>query len=150
MRNTISFLIICLFVSNPLGAKDLPSQNETAARAVMDAFMTAFNDRNEETWAATLHYPHIRFASEKVMVSNNAKDITDRMDFAKFAASTGWHHSAWDSIELINEGKNKVQFKVRFTRYNAKDQKLASYDSLYIVTKRDGHWGIQARSSFAP
>lgn len=72
------------------------------------------------------------------------------MDFAAFAASTTWDHSAWEKIEALDTGREKVHFKVTFTRYTAENEKIASYDSLYVVTLKDGHWGIQARSSFAP
>ncbi len=37
-----------------------------------------------------------------------------------------------------------------FERYNAKGEAIGRYHSLYIVTKVDGRWGIQARSSLAP
>lgn len=121
-----------------------------AARAVMDDFMTTFNAKDEDAWAATFNYPHVRFASGGVAISPDAKSVTDRMDFAAFAAMSGWDHSAWDKVEALDAGSTKVHFKVTFSRYTAQDKKLASYDSLYVVTLKDGHWGIQARSSFAP
>lgn len=121
-----------------------------AARAVMDDFMTAFNARDEAAWAATFNYPHVRFASGQVMISPDAKAVTDRMDFAAFAASTGWDRSAWDKVEALDAGSEKVHFKVTFTRFTADNEKIATYDSLYVVTLKDDHWGIQARSSFAP
>lgn len=131
-----------------LGGEDQKALD--AARAVMDDFMTAFNARDEATWAATFNYPHVRFASGQVMISPDAKAVTDRMDFAAFAASTGWARSAWDKVEALDAGADKVHFKVTFTRYTSQNEKIASYDSLYVVTLKDGHWGIQARSSFAP
>jgi len=44
----------------------------------------------------------------------------------------------------------KVHFEVVFSRYKADGSKYATYQSLWIVTQRDGTWGVQARSSFAP
>jgi hypothetical protein len=44
----------------------------------------------------------------------------------------------------------KVHFDVVFSRYKADGSKAATYQSLWIVTKKDGQWGVQARSSFAP
>jgi hypothetical protein len=44
----------------------------------------------------------------------------------------------------------KVHFDVAFSRYKADGAKYATYQSLWIVTKKDGQWGVQARSSFAP
>ncbi len=99
---------------------------------------------------ATFNYPHVRFASGQVMISPDAKAVTDRMDFAAFSASTGWDQSAWDKVEALDAGAEKVHFKVTFSRYTVENEKIATYDSLYVVTLMDGHWGVQARSSFAP
>ena len=112
--------------------------------------MIAFNSRDEVAWAETFNYPHIRFASGQVRTSEDKESVLREMDFERFAAATGWHHSAWDSIELVHAGATKVHFSVSFTRYNEAGDKLKTYQSLYIVTLKDGHWGIQSRSSFAP
>lgn len=122
----------------------------TAARGVMDDFMTTFNARDEVAWADTFNYPHIRIAGGKVRISETLEDITAEMDFELFAKTFGWHHSAWNTIELVQAGKDKVHFAVVFTRYDEAGKELKTYQSLYVVTLRDGHWGIQSRSSFAP
>ena len=44
----------------------------------------------------------------------------------------------------------KVHYEVVFSRYKADGTKYATYQSLWISTLKDGQWGIQARSSFAP
>ena len=51
---------------------------------------------------------------------------------------------------MIHSGPDKVHVDTRFTRYRSDGSVIASYDSLYIVTKRDGRWGVLVRSSFAP
>ena len=125
-------------------------QAEQAAMQVMDNFMQAFNARDMHAWAATLHYPHVRIAAGKVTVYPDAKAFVAGRDLDEFARKTGWHHSAWDDRQIIQSSLNKVHIAVRFSRYRADGEKYASYDSLYILQKRDGRWGIVARSSFAP
>ena len=39
---------------------------------------------------------------------------------------------------------------VRLSRLNRLGVTLSSHEAVYLVTDRDGHVGIQARSSFAP
>lgn len=124
--------------------------SEEAAMQAMDAFMAAFNSRDPQAWAATLNYPHVRFASATVRIYETPEEFAENMDFDAFAERYGWDHSAWDSQRIVQSGDEKVHIAVRFTRYDAEDKVLASYDSLYLVTLLDGHWGIQARSSFAP
>ncbi len=71
-------------------------------------------------------------------------------DFREFAKEFTWAYSRWVERRVAPSGPDKVHLAVRFTRYKADDSKLATYDSLYVVTNVDGHWGVQVRSSFAP
>ena len=121
-----------------------------AARAVMDDFITHFNARDEARWADTLLFPHIRMASGGVAVTTSKDEFVAAADLDAFAEANDWSHSAWDSIEVIHAGPEKVHFKVRFSRFNTAGVRYVSYDSLYIVQRVEGRWGIRARSSFAP
>ena len=51
---------------------------------------------------------------------------------------------------MIQSGSEKVHFAVTFVRYDAAGKVIGKFPSLYVVTLKDGHWGVQARSSFAP
>ena len=123
---------------------------EREAMAALDAFMTAFNARDAEAWAETLHYPHVRVAGGDVRVWETADEYAAYMDFDRFIQQTGWDHSEWGERVVVQSGKGKVHIAVQFSRYDKDGNKIATYDSLYVVTERDGHWGTQARSSFAP
>jgi hypothetical protein len=121
-----------------------------AARAVMDDFMTHFNARDEARWADTLLFPHIRVASGGVIVSPSKAEFVAATDLDQFALANNWSHSAWDSIEVIQAGPDKVHFKVQFSRFNPAGEKYVTYNSLYVVQRDGDRWGIRARSSFAP
>ncbi len=127
-----------------------PTAAETAALKSLDDYMTAFNARDEDAWAATLNYPHVRIAGSEVKVWQTPGEYTADFDFARFAGNSGWHHSAWDAREIVQSSANKVHVAVTFTRFKADGAKIESYDSLYVVTLENEHWGTQARSSFAP
>jgi len=115
----------------------------------MDEFMTAFNARDPHAWASTLNYPHVRFASNDVRVYRTADEFAREMnDYPKRLAP--WHHSSWESMTAIQSGADKVHFAVTFVRFDVNDKEIGKFPSLYIVTLKNGHWGIQARSSFAP
>jgi hypothetical protein len=122
---------------------------EAAALAVLDAFMAAFNARDIEGCEAQFNFPHYRFASGTVTVLERPGTRPDL--FARFAEATpGWDHSAWARREIVHSGPGKVHVDTRFVRYRADGSVIGEFDSLYVVTKQDGHWGIKARSSFAP
>ncbi len=123
---------------------------EHAALRVLDEFMAAFNARDVEAWIATLTFPHVRIASGHVAVFADAAAFRDGFEFARFAEQTGWSRSEWGERRVVQAGPEKVHVAVVFTRFRADGSVLARYESLYIVTKLDGRWGVQARSSYAP
>lgn len=43
-----------------------------------------------------------------------------------------------------------MHIDTRFTRYRKDGSVIGGFDSMYVVTKEDGHWGVKIRSSFAP
>jgi hypothetical protein len=122
---------------------------EAGARAPIDAFFKAFNARDNEALKKTLHYPHVRInEAGGVNVWKDASDVST--DFAGLTRAEGWARSTLDSVTMRQNDGVKVHFDVVFSRYKADGTKYAVYQSLWIVTKKDGAWGVQARSSFAP
>lgn len=128
------------------------TQTDTAiaeARAVMDGFMVAFNAQDAEALRTTwFHFPHVRLHSGQVTVMATPADFRSAV-WGRTGQAEGWARTAWDYVEPVDSGPDKVHFRVQFTRYRADGSAIGSYRSLYIVTKLDGRWGIQARSSWA-
>ena len=89
-------------------------------------------------------------ASGSVVVYQSRDEFVAAMDLDAFAESTGWRRSTWDDMAVIQSSAQKVHIRVRFSRFDAADELIASYDSLYIIEPKDGRWGVRARSSFAP
>lgn len=140
-----------LAAESPTAAQDQAvKQAETAARQVMDRFLKAFNDRDEAAWGDTLLFPHVRLASGRVVVYPDRAAFLDAMDLTRFAEQTGWDYSTWDDMRVVQSSPDKVHIAVTFTRYDQQGSKMASYQSLYVIEKADGRWGVRARSSFAP
>lgn len=118
-----------------------------AAQERLDAFMTAFNARDLAAFEATFNFPHVRFASGTVTVINPGFHKPEMFERGALAE---WDHSAWQRRDVIHAGADKVHIDTRFARYRKDGSVLGAFDSIYIVTKLDGRWGIQGRSSFAP
>ena len=119
------------------------------AMGAMDAFMLGFNSRDPQAWAASLNYPHVRFASGTVTVWDSAEEFSQTLAFESLPAS-GWDHSHWLTRDVVLVSSAKVHIATVFQRFNSDNEVLFTYESLYIVTKVDGHWGTQARSGLAP
>lgn len=120
-----------------------------AAQKVLDTFMTTFNRRDMKSWAATLNYPHVRFASGTVTVWENQKEFTKTPPF-KALANIGWDHSHWLARDVVMASPAKVHIATTFERFDKNNESIGVYQSLYIVTRVKGEWGIQSRSSLAP
>jgi hypothetical protein len=125
------------------------SAREAAARAPIDAFFKAFNGRDNDALKKTLHYPHVRInEAGGVNVWKDASEAATNFD--GLARGEGWARSTLDSVTMRQNDAIKVHFDVVFSRYKSDGSKYATYQSLWIVTQKDGQWGVQARSSFAP
>jgi hypothetical protein len=122
---------------------------EQECNRVLDDFMAALNAYDAAGMDRCMHFPHPRVADGKVIVydkpGNNPMDLFDRLKKAD-----GWSHSRWEQRELVQCNADKAHFKVSYTRFRADGSVIGVYDSLYILTRQDGRWGIQARSSFGP
>jgi hypothetical protein len=117
------------------------------AMQCLDDFMAAFNSRDVKAFEATFNLPSVRLASNTLRIIN-AGDMDPGM-FER-GALTEWDHSAWERRAVIHAGPDKVHFDTRFTRYRKDGSVLGGFDSIYVVTCEDGHWGVKARSSYAP
>jgi len=125
------------------------SSREVEARAPIEAFFEAFNARDNEALKRTLHYPHVRInEAGGVNVWRDASEAGTNFD--ALTRSEGWARSSLDSVTMRQNDPVKVHFEVVFSRYKADGTKYATYQSLWVSTKKDAGWGIQARSSFAP
>lgn len=142
-------LSIIFFTPSFAWSSDLNEIAIQESMKVLDSFMSTFNSRDMKTWSKTLNYPHVRLAGGKVTVWSTqeeyaAEDIFERL------ASTGWNYSEWLSREVILVSEDKVHISTVFQRYDKDHNPMKKYQSLYIVTKQNGEWGVQARSSLAP
>ena len=112
------------------------------------AFIDAFNAQDHERLAATLNYPHIRLTQTFARIESAAEFAErSRRGEAQLAAE-GWHHSVVDRIEAIHAGADKVHLTMSVSRCRADGSTYNTFETLWIATLQDGHWGIQFRSSY--
>ncbi|HEY1838158.1 MAG: hypothetical protein WBQ17_08025 [Rhizomicrobium sp.] len=117
------------------------------AMQCLDDFMVAFNARDAKAFDATFNFPSVRSASNKLVIINPGDHTADM--FTRGALKE-WDHSGWERREVIHAAEEKVHFDTRFVRYRADGSVIGHFDSIYVVTKENGHWGVKIRSSFAP
>ena len=123
------------------------SQIRSEVKKVLDEYMNAWNRKDLASWEATFHFPHYRLASGRMRVLEQPglqKEIRIWGD-----AGEGWHHTKWNHRRIIHASDDKVHVDTQFTRYRADGSIIGVYNSLYIITKEDGRWGVKMRSSYA-
>lgn len=118
-----------------------------AVQKVLDEFMTAFNARDIPAFEKCFNFPSVRFASNTMTIIEKGQMQPERFTTGALAE---WDHSAWERRNVIHAGKDKVHVDTRFTRYRKDGSIIGGFDSIYVVTLENGHWGVKARSSFAP
>jgi hypothetical protein len=122
------------------------------AIAVTDAFLDSFNACDAAAHAATLAYPHVRLASGRLRLWQDAAEAIPAMEqgMAALRERAGWHHSEWDDRREIHAGPAKVHLDVQFTRYREDGSVIGVYPAVYVIVREGDRWLIAARSSFAP
>lgn len=118
-----------------------------AAQGVLDEFMAGFNARDVARWDATFNFPSVRLASGTLVILQAGDHKPGMFDKGALA---DWDHSAWERREVIHAGADKVHIDTRFSRYRKDGSVIGGFDSIYVITREDGHWGVKARSSYAP
>jgi hypothetical protein len=116
------------------------------ALAILDRHFAALNAGDTHALADTLHFPHYRLAGVRMQVWDGPENYLS--DFHA-RAGEGWHHSEWDFRNVVAASEDKVHFDVQFTRYRADGSPMGSYRSLWVISRIDGRWAAQLRSSFA-
>jgi hypothetical protein len=142
-------LVAGIGFSQPKSKPRIDPAVEAAAMKLLDEYMTAWNNKDMEAWELTFQFPHYRLASGNMSVLERP-GMQDAARLWKAMADSGWHHSKWDHRRIIHATADKVHVDTKFTRYRADGSRIGSYESLYILTKENGHWGVKLRSSFAP
>ena len=118
-----------------------------AAQKVLDDFLAAFNARDVAAFEQTFNFPSVRLASEGLVTINPGDMKPERFTTGALAE---WDHSKWARREVIHAGPDKVHIDTRFTRYRKEGSVIGGFDSVYVITKQAGHWGVKIRSSYAP
>lgn len=119
-----------------------------AVMTTLDRYFDALNAQDSDGMRAQFHFPHYRFSTSGIQVYDTPESYGIGI-FLGRGDTQGWAYTRWDHRNVIQAGTDKVHLDVQFSRYRADDSVLGVYKSLWIVTRIDGRWGVQVRSSYA-
>jgi len=144
-----ALLIITFWLSISATAQSDSSQTEEEVMGVLDAFMASFSASDPEAHTATYHFPHFRLAQGNMASWQTREDAINVHKFLfKNLPSTGWYRSEWIDRKIISISDSKVHVATRFRRLREDGSEIVVTESLYVLTKENGRWGIKLRSSY--
>jgi len=121
---------------------------EAAVMQVLKDFIEAFNRLDVVAWERTFHFPHYRLASGRMAVLDQPGQQTVAQ--LRSLAGAEWDHSQWGRLRILHTSPDKVHVDTLFIRYRRDGSIIGAFESLYVVTKEEGRWGVKLRSSMAP
>ncbi len=119
---------------------------EREALAVVDRYLTALNARDSVAIRDAFNFPHTRVGASGNLARYERPEDYRFEHFYAHTGPDGWDHTEWDHTAVVYATEGKAHVAVNFSRYRADGTLIRRYFSLYIVTCRDGHWGIQIGS----
>ncbi len=131
------------------GSHGIDPRGSSAVLQVLDEYMATFNAKDLKGWEDTCQFPHYRLAGGKMSVLEKA-GLRDSAKVFGDLQKAGWDHSQWDHrSNIVQASADKVHVDTRFSRFRADGSLIGHYESLHILTKENGRWGVKFRSSYA-
>ena len=136
-----SLLILCLIAMPFVLASGENAEDDTVndAKETVVKFFEAFNAADNDALQKYMNYPHIFLTR-----NGQARIIEERwnMNFEGLGDREGWQRSTIDSIEASMVFEDKVHLNLVFSRVNQDGEIYRTVPGQWIVTKKDGHWGV--------
>jgi hypothetical protein len=153
LRTFAAFTLVTLGLISVSGAqsirKAVDPEIEAAVMRVLDEFLFALNNGDLAAQQRAMHFPHYRLANGTMTVLDQP-GAAGGPSIGIRRTDPDWHHTKWDRRNIVGWSSEKVHVDTQFTRYREDDTPIASYESLYVVTKDEGRWAIKMRSRFVP
>ena len=120
-----------------------------AAIAAAKAWQDAFNNLDANGMADNTNFPHIRHAEGTFRFLDTREDFLNaHANMKERLSAQGWAHTTMEKVEVVHEGPDKVHLAILQHREHADGTVYRPFETLWIMTLQDGHWGVQFRSSF--
>ena len=127
---------------------NLKSKAEIIGIQVIKDYIKAFNERNSLKMADLFNFPHVRFANDSVSVITKSEYLENQDKVTKLLMNENWDHTEIKDIQHIQSNDTKAHFIIHFLRLDKNNKVIHDFETFWIITNFNSHWGIQFRSSF--
>ena len=140
----IKLLVVVITISN-LTVSLVAQNDEFEAQKTLVEYFRAWNAEDNEAITQASNFPRLSLGGNgQVVVRESPEDITT--DFELLRQGEGWDHTTLDLFEAVQVSVDKVHFKVVFSRHYEDGTTYRTIPALYVITKQNGHWGLQLQS----
>lgn len=118
------------------------------------AFLDTFNARDAAGWAGVNHWPHARISAAAPDSAAHWRPPTRIFtDADQYLAAplwdeleaSGWARSESAPPQIVQSSNLKAHIAGGWTRYDADGKPMASNRVVYVATRTDEGWGLQAQ-----
>lgn len=126
--------------------EDISNQDELIEGALrcLDRFGDYFEKEDIEGMDSCFHFPHYILSGNEVICWDEGGKLTE--SFFVDLKKLGFKRTVVTCREVITIAENKVHFKYCYYRESIDGKIMSKHDNVWIVTFKDGKWGIQVRS----
>ena len=120
---------------------------EQTARQVMEEFFRAWNTGEDAELRKVQNFPFVTIAGNgRAVIAMKPEEFTQ--NFPALRQNEGWAKSTLDKIDVLPiAAPDKIHLVVTYSRYKADGSKYMTGETFYILTKQNGRWGMQLRST---
>ena len=142
-------VVIAGLIAGSAAANAAEETPELAALAALNEFIDAWNTADNAELRKALNYPFFTlFRPGQPEIAETPEQFTT--DFQLMREQQNWARSTFDESKALTVTEDQVHFATTYSRHNTDGEKYQTGRVLYIVTKQDGHWGMQFRSGMPP
>ena len=115
----------------------------------MERLVAAVNERDHQKIAGLLNYTYIRVDPGKVESLKNAEAFSGYASRLPFQLPEDWDHSECATVALVQHSKVSLNVAAEIDHVDAGGNSVSRSQAVYLITRKDGKWGIQAGSVIA-
>jgi len=116
----------------------------SVAEACLDGFTERFNAQDLNGMDSFLNFPHIMYSAAELLIWEKPGQLP--LDFFDKLVDGGWARTVTSQKTPVLVSKDKVHFRVHYTRQTDDGTILTEHDNIWFITRVEGRWGIALRS----
>lgn len=129
---------------------ETPDRNEEVKftmRQFLERWMVVWNEGDDATLRTLMHFPFVTFGGGSYVIINKAPEDFSA-GFDRMREQDGWASSSFDynTLKIFMSSETKVHLSLDFNRYKEDGERYATANVFYIMSRKDGNWGIQLRT----